>query len=775
MKKTSLLLGTACSTLLACTSLAFAQDNSTPTPIQGISKSTGGTGTIAAAMAKKIPLKSPFAASHISKAEIDQKSPAATMDSILNTEPSINATSSGPLGVQQNITFRAFNSSQFSQTWDGISLNDIFQGGSTNAYSVSNNVLLTPMDIEGVDLYRGINNPATNGYFSLGGTINYDPVEPSDKAGASITGNYGSFDTIGYNAIVNTGKVDGFKNVMAFSHESSNGWLKGDDDTNSNFYDAFSQDTGSTGKIYGNFVYNENHGETAYDVPQYLVQEYGRDFQFPKSIYNNPVNDTNYLAIFGTTQALNDFTTFDIKGFFGTDNFYRNAYSNPAYQATGFYVPNGDVNLGTSKKPNEQDTTYYGNYGHEVGVQPKVTFDLPYNIITVGGNYTLGHLHSDEFVSNSDPVLTRSLSNELWEEHDTRTIYSAYMQDEIDLLNDKLKITPGVKYLYANTKSVVDPGSKDYALGGSVSGTSHYTSPTAGVSYEFLPNTVIYGAYGQNVQFPTINAYYGNVESKGVEPIHLEPEHVDDYEAGLRYRNNRLGFNSALGFYLENFTNTFITATDPTTGLSTVSNGGSSQYKGIELQLAEDFGHKHIKNTDIGDFTSYVNYSYNHAVFTSNFAVSSVGNSIAQYGTVTKGTPLALVPQDIVNFGGSWSLDGWGANADARYVTSQFIKQAGAGTTSNLQEPAYFTLNLGFSKTIPVHFGAAQSLKFQFNIDNVLDRAYDAYAYAETESVATGAASPYNSPLAKGAKSVSYASVQEAAPRAFYGSVTLSF
>jgi outer membrane receptor protein involved in Fe transport len=776
MKKIDLLLGTACGTVMLCSAVAFAghafaQDNGA-TPIQGISKSAGGTGTVAQGLKQKIPLKSQYAASHISKAEIATKSPVATLDSILNTEPSIHATSAGPLGVEQQITFRDFNSAEFTQTFDHISLNDVFNAGATNSASVYNNVLITPLEIQGVELYRGINNPANNSYNSLAGTINYDPVLPSDTMGGSLSGNFGSFDTMGYNAIYNTGKVNGFSNVIGFSRETTKGWLQGDKDSNSNFYDAFNQDIDPIGKIYGLVVYNTNNGEEAYDIPAPLIQALGRNFQYPKSIYNEPLQNTNDLIIFGATQGLGDVATVDLKGFFGADNFTRNAFSNSAYQSTGYYVFNKDVN--------HTDTTFYGYYGTEAGFQPTVTLDLPYNTITAGANYTLGHLHSREYYSNIDPVPQMPGVNDIWDEHDVRIEYSVYLQDEVDLLNDTLKLTPGVKYLYANSKDTDDAG-YDYPVAGSVSSTAHFISPTVGASYEFIPNTVLYAAYGQNIEFPTIDAYYNNIDGQNaqgnyennIEPVHLQPEHVNDYEAGLRYSNQPLGFAGALGFYLENFTNTFIESVDPTSQLQTTSNGGSSQYKGIELQLTQDFGHPHYDGNDLGDFAGYLNYSYNDAYFTSNFTISSVGNNNASLSTVHKNDPVALVPRDTVDFGGTWSLDGFGANIDAQYVTSQFINQETAGTPSSLQEPAYFVLNLQVSKTIPVqHLGIVKSIEIALNIDNALDREYDAYAYSETYSTPKNPPGPYVAP--KGSKGA-YASIQQAAPRAFYGSVTLKF
>jgi outer membrane receptor protein involved in Fe transport len=418
-----------------------------------------------------------------------------------------------------------------------------------------------------------------------------------------------------------------------------------------------------------------------------------------------------------------------------------------------------------------------------------VTINLPYNTIKIGGDLTSGHLHSREYFGKSegftqiqgDPYAPAGYTpgNTDFNEHDVRTLYSAYIQDEIDLLDGKLKLTPGVKFLHVDTSNS-DADSYDVEVepnGARNSDTSYYTSPTIGASYEFLPNTVLYAAYGQNIEFPTISAFYDSLgegsDYNQSAPVNLQPEHVSDYEAGLRYSNAALGFNGALGLYQEDFANTFITVQDPNnTSLTETVNGGSSTHKGIELQATENFGEQYLDHIDIGGFTGYFNYAYAAAYYTGAFKASTVGeNGAASSANVSKGTPVALVPQDIVNFGGSWSLDGWQATAGARYVTSQFISESGGGTSA-LKEPAYFTLNLGIAKTIPVKLGFFKSMKFQLNADNVLNRTYYAYAYAESYGKPSGT-SPYNAPA--GLTGTSYASVQLAAPQAFYGSVTLNF
>lgn len=109
-----------------------------------------------------------------------------TVQTMLNQEPSIFAYTNGPLGVSTSIYFRAFNTSQFSETYAGVALNDIFNGGVTGQAENRNNVLLTTNNIDSVQLYRGINNPAVNSYNSLGGTINYVPRQPGDTFAGEV-------------------------------------------------------------------------------------------------------------------------------------------------------------------------------------------------------------------------------------------------------------------------------------------------------------------------------------------------------------------------------------------------------------------------------------------------------------------------------------------------------------------------------------------------------------------------------------------------------------
>ncbi|OYV30246.1 MAG: hypothetical protein B7Z81_14460, partial [Acidocella sp. 20-61-6] len=241
MLKKGLLLTTAASGAIMFAAVAVAQTNTTtsttaPVTITGISK-TSATSTTATPV--KVPLKSTYTASVITKKVLENESPAKTAQEILAREPSIFVTNNGPGGVNTSVTFRSFNAGQFAETYGGIGLNDAFNGAVTAQADNDNNTLVTSNDFDSVQLYRGINNPSVNSYNSLGGTINYLPRHPTDTFGGEAGASYGSFNTVNYHVTLNTGLVDGVKQVVSFARQNSDGWTQNDKNSGSNLFYGF--------------------------------------------------------------------------------------------------------------------------------------------------------------------------------------------------------------------------------------------------------------------------------------------------------------------------------------------------------------------------------------------------------------------------------------------------------------------------------------------------------------------------------------------------------
>ncbi len=669
--------------------------------------------------------------------------PAVNVQTLLNGQPSVIAFSDGPLGTRSTVYVRAFAAGQFAETFDGVALNDLFNGGVTNQASNINNVLLTPSTIDSVELYRGINNPAVNSYNSLGGTVDYLPRRPSGQFDAEISGSYGSFETSQVRGTVDLGSFHGFKQLLSYEHGQSNGWSPNTGDRNDNvFYSAdFSRDNGDRLSVFA--VYNANTGLTPFNMPVALLQSHGGFYQWPENYTYEADKDSNWMAIVDYQMRIDDVVALSNKLFGGVNDYKRTSFSNPVDQqsATQIYnlentpssfpfwlsYPNGPTYDPAAVFGTAEDGTafhFYGYASRAIGDTLSATANLPHDKVTLGGNVTYGTLHSREYFYGSFYMPQKQGYNDAWDEQDRRTYVSAYLQDEIALFDESLHLTPGVKYVRAST-SDHDAVGFYYPLAGRVDDTKSFVSPTIGLNYQLATPLAVYAAFGRNIKFPDITAFYGAFQTDAngnsvIVPVSVKPEYVDDYEFGARYRQN--GFGATLNLYRENFLNTFVNQFNAVSGLSSTTNGGAARYQGVELQLTGD-----LAATATGDWRAFLNYSHNQAKFTSSFVSDFAGQ-------VNAGQPLANVPKDLGTVGVVWQYAGWRANVSVRYVGLQYIDQLQAGTPTSNTIAAHTITDLGMAKTLTLDGSwGARELRLAFNIDNLFDKYYYNEATTDTD------------------------------------------
>ena len=700
-----------------------------------------------------IPLKATFSESTITPAAILNitPSPATTVQTLLNTQPSIYATTGATNGMETDIKFRAFSDGEFGETIAGVPLNDIFNSGVTYQADNRNNALFITRDLDSVQLYRGVNNPAVNTYNSLGGTINYIPRQPTEAAGGDAGVDFGSFGTINYHATVNTGDWHGIKQTASFESDDSRGWLQNTSDRNLNLYYAGNAKVGSNTDAFAYLVYNRNHGNAPQFIPQDIFSNQF-NFQWPTNLYQSDNLDKNYLGILGFTTEVGNSVTIEDEAYAGDNNYTRTSYSNPSYagqyfiddQGSGYpfwtsymgydgftlFPYAGTQAYGVSTGPTGAgcdptcafagtDYHFYGYDGKIYGDRLKVTADLPSNTITAGGDLNYGKLHSREYWYGAADMPMVVGYNDAWDEHDTRTMWSIYAQDDVHFWNDRIHITPGVKYIAARTTDN-DALGFYYSAPGPDSGSEHFASPTLGVSIEPIRNLTVYGSYGKNVKFPDITAFYNAVAGPNTAPIVVKPEYAYDYELGVRDKVGRL--TAEVNGYEENFSHIIFSSTTGAGNFTQYQNGGSERYRGVEMQLTDNFG-----QFLLGGWQGYMNASYNQAICTSVSMSDLTGESC------NAGQALPNVPKVLANVGLIWDYAGWHVDVEGHYVGSQGLASYFTGFPiapgelepgQRTEIPSYFLVNLGVIKVIPLQWGMAKAVRLAFHVDNLFNKRY---------------------------------------------------
>ena len=689
-----------------------------------------------------IPMKSTYTESTITPEAILNitPSPAMTVQTLLTTQPSIYATTGATNGMETDIKFRSFSDGEFGETIAGVPLNDLFNSGVTYQADNRNNALLITRDLDSVNIYRGINNPAVNTYNSLGGTINFIPRQPSDTAGGDVGVDGGSFHTFDYHLTLNTGNFHGIRQTVSVESDYSRGWLKNTADRNLNIYYAGRADVGEGTQLFGYFIYNRNRGNAPQFIPQDIISQQF-NFQWPSDLYQSKNLDTNYLGIIGFKSHVGNSITVEDEAYAGDNNYKRTSFSNPNYPGPYFLDDQGfgfpfwtsylgydpTVLFGTSAAGT--DYHFYGYHGSNYGDRLTITAELPANKITVGGDYNHGKLHSREYWYGAANMPMTIGYNDAWDENDSRTMWSVYIQDDIHFWDDRVHITPGVKYIHAHTRDF-DALGAFYSAPGSDSANEHVVSPTLGASVEVAHNFTVYGSYGKNVKFPDITAFYNAIAGVNTAPVVVKPEHAIDYELGMRFRANK--FVAEINAYQEKFSDIIFSNTTPD-GFTQYQNGGRERFRGIEGQLTNEFG-----RVLLGSLKGYLNASYNEAICT------TVSHSDLTGVSCNPGQSLPNVPKYLASAGLIWDYQGWHVDVEGRYVGSQNLQDAFTSLPiapgalepgQNTKNPHYFLANIGVIKVIPLQsWGSHKALRLAFHVDNLFNKHYFSSAQVNTRT-----------------------------------------
>ena len=698
---------------------------------------------------KTVPLEKAVAT--VSKTKVNHVSPTSNLLSILKNIPGFNILSAGPgnlIPSDNAFTLNGFTSSQVGSTFYGVPIINTFRGG---IYGRGDDHAVTPMttgQIGGVQVYSGANTPKRNSLDSLGGTINFSPKLPSNvasidlNAGGGAYANYGSVTSEGIAA--NTGLVNslaGFKALIKYERYNDTGFQKHvHANINSYYLAAIQPFNKGLSKITLIITKNNEKARTPNMIPLALINQFGRNYQYPSGVANNWFQSKSTHTIVGLKTMLNPFTVGELKFFYNETRNDRTAYANPLYNNSylGYRLPTylkstyaldgygskfnvynsllatqlfGSAHAGT------QYQRYIDNY-HNVGGKTHLTFILPNNTVTVGGMILQAKDYSTEGWYGSSPVPLRMGYNNAWLEHDGKDYWDGYAQDNISFHNGLLHVYPGVKYVHISMYAADSPGYY-YGHGGAVSQTWSWAEPSLGVTFSPIASIQLYTNYGRTDKAPNSSALYGVIGRTPIPPpVTVNPEYVDSLDAGIRY-SSAFG-KASLAVFDRRFSHMFSYSYNDVTGVTREYNSGTADYKGFTI----------VAQKPLFDyFMLEGNYGYTNAKYTSNFS----GNN----GAVTSGMRRPDVPEYTANLGLGYERGNWYGDLSSHFVGHQYLAYY-SGVTSDTTIPAYETVDLKISYTWKMHQSIIKKIKLSGYIDNLLNQKYIAYASVHGSAGASG-------------------------------------
>ena len=739
--------------------------------------------------------------------EVTQKQIAAegtqsgSIQSLLKQTPSVNE-------YQQNVgqgvpvlTVRGVRNSQLAQTLDGIPMQDLISGG--QGAFLNNNVgsPITLGQISGTKIYPGIAPPDEQGFATVGGTIAYTTKKPTAKPYAEIFGGIGSFDTSHAGFEINTGNigagVDAPRALLRYNQAYTAGFPDGNSIRNGDLYfSAIKPYDEGLSHLSATIIFNRADGYIATaPVPVPLQQANSYSYNFPHSLTYTRENNKYLTAILGDSTYINPHMIVSGKLFMLRSSSEFTSFQegnsiayNPAfpYQVT-FQVPYFSfgplgptaVATGAATNPNAYKPgaftydpfTTFGSYtagesaendnvgatSTTIGFAPKVNLFYGVNNITIGG---LAAKESSgggvSYVYGTDPMPQQVGYNSADFGGGTqRTVYSMYVQDRIDLLNNTLHLLPGVTATGVYTSNITQFSIQN-GLPSKKQNFGAVAEPYLGISYDLPDHFVAYASYGKSARFAPATDYTQGVVGSTTEAPN--PEIVHLYEAGIRYDTPKLYLN--FDTYYQKINDQFSFYTNYQTLQSTYANTGASQYAGYEMSGKYRLTH---------DIELFGNASYTRANYLNNFFAQDTPFE-GQFGYVFKGEPVAGVPSWLGNFGVEYDHGPFSARLNEQYTGQQFITYdlppqlpnspaivpgvpngalalattpyvpnssanfgnslGGYPPNGNFKLPGYLLTNIYLSYKLPLHgYGRIQSLKFSLNVKNLFGLHYYQHYY----------------------------------------------
>lgn len=686
------------------------------------------------------------AKSTVTKAQIEKLRPSSSPFQALQHLPGVNTTSTDATGLfGGTLRVRGFNSDQMGFTVNGAPLND------------SGNFAVFPqeyVDSENLcELYvtQGATENDAPHVGASGGNVGIATCAAFAKPRLRFSQSLGQLDFRRTYVRVDTGLIGNFKSFVSVSKAEVDKW-KGKGGANRLHVDAAADYQIGESNIGATLLYNKavNNNFQTQTLQAYATRGYFSDYATTPPAHATPVAgtaqaETAPLAYYG--YALNPFDNYLLSGKAGivitpafridVEPYYWYGYGTGGVQHTTLGETSGTNRLGggildINGDGDRLDTVaiYRGSLTqtNRPGVTTKFSYTLPGHRILAGFWYERARHRQtapgvrffndgridDLWLSDQQKLIHRQ-DGTIYQNRDQMTISTGkavFLQDTIDLLDNKLVVIPGVSWRQINRDYT------NYANEGTNQGANYQISesfskllPSLGITFKPRDDIQLVAGVSRNFRVPSNFEYQGSVRGGTyvngaltgytLQFLRVKPESTWNVDGGVRYKGSMFKAH-AIAFYSK-FKDRISSSFDPVTQTSNDTNVGPSTAYGLELELG---------TVPVAGFSAYVSGTYTRSKIEENLRTG------ATTFAPTAGKQFPDTPKGMAALALQWSQGPYLVNLTTKYNSPRTMS-----LTNDFVLPGYTITDLNLAYQLP-NFWIAKAPIIRVNVSNITDKRY---------------------------------------------------
>ena len=624
---------------------------------------------------------------------------------------------------------------------DGVPLNSLIQSTGWHSPEVPIGALL-----QGINVIQGPGNPRERWYDSLGGTVNFIPIQPTEHSGTKVNLSLGSFRTNVVSVVHNTGNHDGWSTVLGAARAGSQSIRSTGDSMPSKTLQAYlkTRKTLENGSLsFG--AYAEQNDEQRPN----MIPVSGADAQ-ANQIYINGLGAGGQLY---SEQTSGYYSTLPravwqkdirLQTYMGWGRLNLQIAPN-LHMSNMFWIRNGNVQHYRQNYylPTSPGGEYYIEHSNTYG--DKLTFDQElnsWNKLSYGG-YLINSRSTNNYIGYTPDAsiglqgsgITPASITGLGANTTTNTFWALYAQDEIKPISS-LVIVPGVRVVgfqtdFSNTTvaqansffpgqgAAINTSIGDPALDGSTNFVK--TEPSIGANWAINQSLSLFANYA--IAFH--NPRQGNYDRSVVDLAALKLVKSQNFDVGMHW-NQRHALDmknvyASVDYFQTKLSNQTIhySPANSNTIYSTEFGFGNATIKGLDLQLKGEVNDHWKGFASLGIFHSNWDsyYSYNTNISFNGYPVSNSPDVTGNAGVTYR----YYMPSGVVDTT-LWD----------QYTGSFDLFNNQVAGPSRQKNPAYNIVNLTVkaeTTALDSVFTGTKLTTISLSVNNIFNKEYNSTAY----------------------------------------------